>query len=79
MGGNIGIMEKTMETTVVYWGNIGCVKIRAPYVFEGSHFEGVYSWGRCSGPVFCDVASRERASHSPLVVGLAVYWDVFST
>ena len=62
-----------METTIVCWGYIGCVKIRALYVFEGSHIEGVY------GPVFCDVASKEHASHSPLVVGLVVYWGVFST
>ena len=34
---NIGIMEKKMETNIVYWGLIGIMAKRSPQGKRGSH------------------------------------------
>ena len=42
--GSIGIMEKIMETTIVYWGYMGA-KYRVVYGFWGLGFWGLGFWG----------------------------------
>ena len=39
MRGYIGIMEKKMETTVVYWGNIGIMENKMEATILGLSYE----------------------------------------